>query len=134
MRFVICTVSAFCPWEPGETEELDAQNRHYRTPTPVSEWLRIAQVSADAVMTKSGPWEFEEWHQFGVNAGLDGDGSDWFDSLYIWPILVSPELWTNGRHRALLIESSGATHFAMVDPDWVPDWVTEPRLAGGGPA
>src|SRR5450756_321029 len=124
MWFVICAVSAFCPWEPGEIDEFDAQNLKYLTPTPVAEWLRVAHVSAEAVTAKPGPWELDEWHQFGVDAGLNGDTSNWFDSLYLWPILVSPDQWTNGRHRALLIERAGATHFAMEDPDRVPEWVT----------
>ncbi len=67
---------------------------------------------------KAGRWT--SWHHFGDGAGLAGDASSWFDSLYIWPIMVSPDQWTNGRRRALLIERAGATHLAVLDPDWVP--------------
>ena len=67
----------------------------------------------------------DHWHQFGAGAGLTGDASNWFDSLYIWPIMVSPDQWTNGRHRALLIKRARATHLAVVDSDWVPAWVTQ---------
>jgi hypothetical protein len=132
MRFVIYPVAEFCPWVPGEVEELDAQNTRYVTKTSVAEWLEVARVSTEAVGAHPEGWEMEGWHQFGVNAGLTGDASNWFDSLYIWPIMVSPDQWTNGRHRSLLIERAGATHFAVLDPYWVPAWVTQSASNDGG--
>jgi hypothetical protein len=131
-RFVIYPVAEFCPWDPDEVEELHAQNTRYITETSVADWLRVAQVSTSAVETHPGGWEIDDWHQFGADAGLAGDASDWFDSLYIWPIMVSPDQWTNGRHRALLIERAGATHVAVLDPDWVPAWVTQSATNDGG--
>jgi hypothetical protein len=122
VRFVIYPVAQFCPWDPGEVEELDAQNTRYVTETSVAEWLRVAQVSTKAVGAHPGGWEMDHWHQFGAGTGLTGDASNRFDSLYIWPIMVSPDQWTNGRHRALLIERAGATHLA---------WLTRTRFQRG---
>ena len=54
VRFVIYPVAQFCPWDPGEVEELDAQNTRYVTETSVAEWLRVAQVSTKAVGAHPG--------------------------------------------------------------------------------
>jgi hypothetical protein len=132
MRSVIYPIAQLCPWGPGEVEELDAQNTRYLTETSVAEWLRVAQVSTEAAGAQPGGWEMDHWHQFGVNAGLTGDASDWFDSLYMWPIGVSPDQWTDGRHRALLIKRSGATHLAVLDPGWAPAWTTQSGSNDGG--
>lgn len=120
--FVVYRVSGFCPWEPGEVEELDDHNQHYVTDTPTGEWLQVARISAGAVTVHSDSWELENWHQFGEDAGLVGDALGWFDSLFLWPIEVRPDQWINGRHRALLIERAGADQVAVLDPKWQPAW------------
>lgn len=114
--FVVMNVSDFPCWETGEDAELDRQNRAYRSWTRRARWRDVAAVSVAAVIERAGPWEAEEWDQYGRAAGLRRDALTWYGSLFMWPICVVGGRWVNGRHRARLLERAGATEVAVEDP------------------
>ena len=60
----------------------------------------------------------ERWLDFGEHTGLSGGELEGYSSLRWYPIGVSPEHWSNGRHRGDLIRQAGAQRVAAMNPAW----------------
>lgn len=134
MRWLLVgDVANFCPWDEGEVEELGV-DRWLVPGDRTANWKLIAETSANAATTVFDEGLLDAWQEYGEQAGLGGSDLDRYLSLYYDPIDVSRKQWGNGRHRGWLIQQSGASRVAILDPAWVdPSWredqeATGPRL------
>lgn len=88
---------------------------------PGRDWAAVARVAVAAVNSGLDGADVDAWVRYGQRAHLRRDDLYSYESLAHDPICVSPFQWTNGRHRSLLMQRSGASHIVVVDPDWMPD-------------
>lgn len=125
---LVADIAAFCPWDEDDRAELAEIHKWvsaYARRRRVRDWARVAEVSALAVEAGLGAEEIgpDRWLDFGEHAGLSGGDLEGYSSLRWYPISVTPEQWSNGRHRGYLIQQAGAQRVAAMNPAWCdPSW------------
>jgi len=86
------------------------------------DWARVAAASAEIVESGSKTDEhIASWRAAGQRVGLRGIELLAFESLYVNPIDVRPDIWINSIHRAYLIQQAGSGRVATVNPEWLSD-------------
>jgi hypothetical protein len=95
-------------------------NRRTDGPLAGADWLWVAEVSVQAVRSKS-KWRLDAWCELAARSFTRSKDEYAFGYLIAGvPIAVSEEEWFEGRHRAVHQIDAGATEIVTLSPDYLP--------------